>query len=89
MSLDAWIAIGVVLTIFPLMALSRLGSDVILLGAVMLLLVLGVLSPEEALGGFSHSGLFTVACMYVLVAGIRETGGIDLLVRHVLGRPRS
>ena len=89
MSLDAWIAVGVVLTIFPLMALSRLGPDIILMGAVVVLLTLGVIDPQQALGGFSNSGLFTVAFMYVLVASIRETGGIDLIIRYVLGRPAT
>lgn len=51
MSLDAWIAVGVVLTIFPLMAFSRLGPDIILLGAVILLMTLGVIDPQQALGG--------------------------------------
>ncbi|WP_447529492.1 SLC13 family permease [Vreelandella sp. TE19] len=89
MSLDAWIAIGVVLTVFPLMALSRLGPDIILLGAVVVLMTLGVIDPGQALGGFSNAGLFTVAFMYVLVAGIRETGGIDLIIRFVLGTPAT
>lgn len=87
MSLDAWIATGVIMTIFPLMALTRLGADMILLGAVILLLTLGVIDTNQALAGFSNSGLFTVAFMYVLVASIRETGGIDLIIRYVLGRP--
>ncbi|MWJ27135.1 TRAP transporter large permease subunit [Halomonas sp. ZH2S] len=89
MSLDAWVSVTVVLTIFPLMAFTRLGPDIILLGAVILLLTLGVIDPSQALGGFSNSGLFTVAFMYVLVTSIRETGGIDLLIRHVLKRPDS
>ncbi|RUR37886.1 SLC13 family permease [Vreelandella populi] len=89
MTLDAWIAVAVVVTIFPLMAASRLGPDIILLGAVIVLMTLGVLEPAEALSGFSNSGLFTVAFMYVLVASIRETGGIDLIIRYVLGRPKT
>lgn len=87
MSVDAWVSVTVVLTIFPLMAFSRLGPDIILLGAVIVLMTLGVIDPQQALGGFSNSGLFTVAFMYVLVASIRETGGIDLIIRYVLGRP--
>ena len=78
MSLDAWIAVGVVLTIFPLMAFSRLGPDIILLGAVVLLMTLGVIDPQQALGGFSNSGLFTVAFMYVLVASIRHRSDYSL-----------
>ncbi|MFC3282001.1 SLC13 family permease [Litchfieldella rifensis] len=89
MPLDAWLALAVVIAVFPLMAFTRIGADMILLGAVILLLTLGVIDPQQALAGFSNSGLFTVAFMYVLVASIRETGGIDLIIRYVLGRPRT
>lgn len=88
MPLDAWISLAVVIVVFPLMAFSRLGPDIVLLGAVILLLTLGILEPSQALGGFASTGLFTVAFMYVLVTAIRQTGGIDLIIRHVLGRPR-
>ena len=89
MPVEAWISLVVVLSVFPLMALSRLGPDVILLGAVVVLLTLGIIEPAQALGGFASPGLFTVAFMYVLVAAIRQTGGIDLIIRHVLGRPAT
>ncbi|WP_192035127.1 SLC13 family permease [Halomonas sp. YLGW01] len=89
MSLDAWLAVAVVVAVFPLMALTRIGTDMILMGAVVVLMTFGVIGPEQALAGFSSSGLFTVAFMYVLVASIRETGGIDLIIRHGLGRPAS
>ncbi len=89
MPLDAWIALATVLVVFVLMGTTRLGADIILLGGVILLFVLGVIDAQQALAGFSSSGLFTVAFMYILVASIRETGGIDLIIRHVLGRPNS
>lgn len=89
MPLDAWLSLAIVIAVFPLMALSRVGPDIVLLGAVILLLTLGVIEPAQALSGFSSTGLFTVAFMYVLVTSIRETGGIDLILRHVLGRPRT
>lgn len=89
MSLDAWLAVAVVVAVFPMMALTRIGTDMVLLGAVVVLMTFGVIGPDQALAGFSSSGLFTVAFMYVLVASIRETGGIDLIIRHGLGRPGS
>ncbi|XKE44480.1 SLC13 family permease [Halomonas organivorans] len=89
MSPDAWISLVVVTAVFPVMALTRIGPDMVLMGALVLLLGLGVVDPQQALGGFSSSGLFTVAFMYVLVASIRETGGIDLIIRYVLGRPKG
>ncbi|MCK2184267.1 SLC13 family permease [Halomonas getboli] len=89
MSPDAWISLVVVAAVFPMMALTRIGPDMVLMGALILLIGLGVVAPDQALAGFSSSGLFTVAFMYVLVASIRETGGIDLIIRYVLGRPRG
>ncbi|MDN3523276.1 SLC13 family permease [Halomonas ramblicola] len=89
MPLDTWISLVVVLAVFPLMALTRLGPDLVLMGALVLLLTLGVLSPDQALAGFSSQGLFTVAFMYVLVTAIRQTGGIDLIIRYLLGRPQG
>ncbi|GHB08087.1 SLC13 family permease [Modicisalibacter luteus] len=86
---DAWITLATTVVAFVLMATTRIGPDMILLGAVVWLLTLGVIDTSDALAGFSNSGLFTVAFMYVLVASIRETGGIDLIIRYVLGRPRS
>lgn len=89
MPLDAWLTLFIVVAVFALMAFTRIGADMILLGAVIVLFTLGVIEPQEALAGFSSSGLFTVAFMYVLVASIRQTGGIDLIIRYVLGRPKN
>ena len=49
----------------------------------------GILTASEALSGFSNSGLITVAAMFVVAAGIHGSGGVDLLVNKLLGRPGS
>jgi len=89
MSAQAWLAVGVVLGCLSLMLFTAAAPELILLGGVVALLIAGVLTPEQALSGFSNEGMITVALMYVVVAGIRETGGVDMLVQHVLGRPKS
>jgi di/tricarboxylate transporter len=53
------------------------------------LLTLGVLDPKQALAGFSNEGMITVAAMYIVAAGLRDTGAIDLVVQRLLGRPRT
>jgi di/tricarboxylate transporter len=68
---------------------TRIGAELILFGALILLLLSGVLTPAEALAGFSNPGVLTVGLMFVIVAGIRETGGVEFLVSRVLGRPRG
>jgi di/tricarboxylate transporter len=84
-----WLTLGVVFGCVALMMVSRVGPELILLGGVVVLASAGVLTPEQAVEGFANTGLITVALMFVIVAGIRETGGIDYLVSHVLGRPRG
>ena len=39
------------------------------------------------MGGFASGGLFTVAAMLVVASGLHASGGIDLLVNKLLGRP--
>jgi di/tricarboxylate transporter len=54
-----------------------------------LLLVSGILTPQEALAGFANQGMLTVAVLYVVVSGLTETGTVNWLAQGLLGRPRS
>jgi di/tricarboxylate transporter len=84
-----WFTVALVVSAVLLMSLTRLTPDLIMMGAMALLLVLGILTPDQALAGFSNSGLITVAAMFIVAAGLRSTGAIDMLVNRFLGRPRS
>lgn len=53
--------------------------EVVSLLTIVALLVTGVLSPADALSGFSSSATITVAAMFVLSAGIMRTGALDSL----------
>lgn len=68
---------------------TRFAPDVIMVAALTVLMVSGVLSPGEALLGFSNPGLATVGVLYVVAAGLVDTGGIHLLGSRLLGRPHS
>ena len=81
----------VTLTFLALLTLitTRLGADIVMMAALVLLLATGILDNQEALAGFSNSGLLTVAAMFVVAAGIRSSGGVDLIVQRLLGRPAT
>ncbi len=72
-----------------LLALSRLGPHLIMMGVLTCLSGLGILTTEEALAGFSNSGLLTVAAMFIVATGVHQSGGIDLVVNKLLGRPKT
>ena len=89
MSWEAWLTVSVVLSCFALMAATSIAPDIVLSAGLTLLLLSGVLLPEEALAGFSNQGMLTVAVLYVVVSGLTETGAIGWLVQYVLGRPNG
>jgi len=75
-----------VLTVIVMLAcatgllLTRIAPDAILMAGLAALLVSGVVSPLEGLSGFGNPGTLTVAAFYVIAAGLRETGALDLMV---------
>lgn len=89
MTTEAWLAVSVTLCCVSLLAASQIAPELILFAGVIVLLTLGVLTPEQALAGFANEGVMTIGLLYVVAAGIKETGGMDLLARYLLGRPRS
>jgi len=89
MGWESWFSIGVTTLCFSILALTRISADIVMVGGLTLLLLAGVLSPEQALAGLANEGMVTVGVLYVVVAGMRETGGISWIVHSVLGRPRS
>jgi len=86
---EAWLTIAVVAGVLGALFATRLAADMVFLAGLTILLVAGVLSPFEAFAGLANEGLLTVAVLYVIVAGVEDTGGIRWLVQRVFGRPRS
>lgn len=48
------------------------------------LLVLGLVTPEEGISGFSNPATITVGAMFVLSGGLQKTGALDALGRAML-----
>lgn len=63
--------------------------DVLLLGAVVILAVLRIITPEEALAGFSNTSMLTVGALYIIAAALRETGSLDAVGSWLLKGARS
>lgn len=89
MGWEGWFSIAITTLCFSTLALTRYSPDIVMVGGLTLLLLAGVLSPEQALSGLANEGMVTVGVLYVVVTGLRETGGIGWIVHSVLGRPRS
>jgi di/tricarboxylate transporter len=89
MSLEAYLTLGVVAFLFFALTKNLAPPDMLFLGATALLAFGGIITPNEAFAGFSNSGMLTVAVLFVVAAGLRDTGVLDYVGQHVLGRART
>lgn len=102
MPIEAWLTVGVIFASLGLLASTRLSTDVVLLGALTSLWGGGALlkylnltqtaifnTPQQAVGGFANDAVLTVGVLFLVVAGLQETGAIDLLVQRLLGQPKT
>jgi di/tricarboxylate transporter len=85
MGLDAWLTLAVLLGVVYVLARDLLGPAVAIVGAVVVLLVTGVITPAEAFQGFSNPAPITVAALYVLARAVEKTGALQPVVNAVLG----
>jgi di/tricarboxylate transporter len=87
-----WQGILTLATLFSVLStlmLTRYSADLVLMAALALLLIVGVLSPSEALAGFGNPGVITIATLYVVAAGLKETGAVQWIARRLLGNPKT
>ena len=99
MTIEIGLVLCVLFGVLALMAMTRIAADLIMVAALTALLVIpvpndggwkmGVLTPSEAFAGFSNTGMLTVGVLFIVVAGLKETGGIDWIASRLLGRPKT
>ena len=80
---------SVVAVMFIALLKNVAGPDVLMRGALALELAASIVDLGEGLKGFSNKGLLTVACLFVVAAGISNTGALDYYMRKALGTPKS
>ena len=88
-SIDAWITIVTVFTMFTTLLFTKLRSDLVFLAAIAILYVTGVLDAKEAFAGFSSTSVVVIGVLFVVIAGLTHTGVLQWIVRNLLGQPDS
>lgn len=89
LSWQGWLTLATICATFLGNALTNLPAEVVFLGGLAVLFLFGVLDTETALAGFSNGGMVTVGVLYVVVAGVQQTGGLAWMSQQLLGLPKS
>ncbi|HEX5443124.1 MAG TPA: SLC13 family permease, partial [Pirellulales bacterium] len=86
---DAHFTLAVLGLVFGLLIWSRIAPDIVLVAGVALLVLKGVLEPREALSGMANEAMITVGILYIVGAGVRQTGGVAWIAQRLFGRPKT
>ena len=86
---QAWYTIVVVLAMFLAMIFTKIRTEIAFLGTITALFVAGVLDIKGAFGGFSSESVLVVAVLFVVIAGLTNTGVLNWIVQHLMGMPRT
>jgi di/tricarboxylate transporter len=73
------LTLGVVVLALVCFVGEWLPVDITAIGVMLLLILLGLVTPEEGISGFSNSATITVMAMFILSAGIARTGVIQII----------
>ncbi|HYG63823.1 MAG TPA: SLC13 family permease [Thermoanaerobaculia bacterium] len=79
MTFEIFVVLAILAGAVACFATERLPVDLVALLVLSALLASGILTPEQAVSGFSHTATVTVAAMFVLSAGLARTGVVGLL----------
>lgn len=63
---------------------DKMRPGMVLLTVVVLFLCVGILTPKEMLEGFSNKGMITVAMLYLVSEGIRQSGALGQVIKKML-----
>ena len=88
MTVEIVLVLGIALVAIILFATERLRIDAVALLVLSALAILGLVSPGEALSGFANQATITVAAMFILAAGLQNSGALSG-IGHLLGQAKS
>ncbi|MHB8708364.1 MAG: SLC13 family permease [Desulfuromonadales bacterium] len=80
MTMEIFLVLGLVVSGVILFATERLPVDLTAMILMGTMLLSGLITPQEAIGGFSNPATVTVGAMFVLSAGLFKTGAVNAIV---------
>lgn len=84
MTFDIALVLSILLVAVLLFSTDRLRMDVVALLVLCSLAVTGLVSPEEAIAGFSHPAVVTIWAMFILSDGLTRAGIADMMGQRVI-----
>ncbi len=80
------IAVVLIMLVFMLAALvaDKMRPGMILFTVLVVFLCVGIITPKEMLEGFSNKGMITVALLFLVSEGVRQSGALTQFIKKIL-----
>lgn len=79
MTLEIVIILSLLVLVLIAFIIDRIPTDAIALGTIVLLILTGLLTPEEAISGFSNPATITILALFFVSQSLRNTGVVRKL----------
>ncbi|SFD87972.1 Di-and tricarboxylate transporter [Lentibacillus persicus] len=89
MSFEMLFVLLLILTMLAGLIFEVARPDMVIFSALVVLLLSGILSVDEALSGFSNEGMMTVALLFIVAGAVQKSGLIDQMMGKWLENSRS
>ena len=60
-------------------------AEISIFSVLIILLLAGIIDPDEAFSGFSNHGMLTVGFLFVVVGALTKTGVINFIGKYIMG----
>ncbi|GAB3790823.1 SLC13 family permease [Virgibacillus kimchii] len=89
MSFDMIFLLIVLLTMFAVLIFEVARPDMVIFSVLVILLLTGILTVNEALSGFSNEGMLTVALLFIVAGTVQKSGLINHMMEKWLQNSRT
>jgi di/tricarboxylate transporter len=89
MTVSGYITLGVILIVIIALVREVMRPGLILFSALVVFMATDIISADDALSGFSNKGMITVALLFLVSEGVKETGVLNKMMALILPKKRK
>lgn len=89
MSFEIIFVIICMIAMLAALILDLMRPGMILLSIVILFMCAGILTPDQMLDGFSNKGMITVALLFLVSEGVRQSGALNVIIKRLLPQKKA
>ena len=89
MEASGWYTLIVLAVMILALAREIAGPDLVMMAGLFAMAAPGILTPEETFAGFANPAVATIGALFIVSAGLRETGLLEAFALRLFGGARN